>query len=59
MAAGSGLGVVVRVGAEDTELEDDERPPVEDVKFEDDEGKVSDPEEVTVEVFAGAGPNEV
>ena len=32
---------------------------VEDVELEEDEGKVSGTEEITVEVFAGAGPNEV
>ena len=55
------VGVGVGVGAEDTELEKDERAGVEDVEFEEDEdeGKVSGVEEVTVEVFAGAGPTEV
>ena len=53
------VGVGVGVGAEDTELENDERAGVEDVEFEEDEGKVSGVEEVTVEVFAGAGPTEV
>jgi len=65
---GSGGGV----GAEGTELEEDEGTVVEDVELEEDEGtvvggvaceedegEVSGVEEVTVEVFAGAGPNEV
>ena len=65
-------GSEVRGGAEDTELEEDEGAAVEDAACEEDEGavvedaaceedegKVSGAEEVTVEVVAGAGPNEV
>ena len=55
IATGSEVGV----GAEDTELEEDEGAAVEDAACEEDEGEVSGTEEVTVEVFAGAGPNEV
>ena len=39
--------------------EEDEGAAVGDVELEEDEGKVSGVEEIPVEVFAGAGPNEV
>ena len=65
-------GSRVEVEAEDTELEEDEGTvaggaaceedegaAVGDVELEEDEGKVSGAEEIPVEAFAGAGPNEV
>ena len=65
-------GSEVRVGAEDTELEEDEGAAVggaageedegaagEAVELEEDEGKVSGAVARPGEVFAGAGPNDV
>ena len=52
-------GSEVRVGAEDTELEEDEGTAGEAVELEEDEGKVSGAVARPGEVVAGAGPNDV